>query len=239
MATTGPAVTPPFPRAVLAAMIDHTLLRPEATQLEVEALWAEACQLSVFAVCVNPSMLPITSLLTSVSGSPVHVATVIGFPSGAHQASVKADEAARAVQTGATELDMVINLGLAKQGKWGLVVDEISRVRAIAPDVLLKVILESAVLTTDEIVHACRAAEASGADFVKTSTGFHPAGGATIEAVEIMRASVGDRLGVKASGGIRTTEQALDMVRAGASRLGTSATAAILDGLTGREPAAL
>lgn len=214
-------------RATLAARIDHTLLRPEATPDEVAALCAEAVELGVAAVCVSPSLLPVPDL-----GGAVAVAAVIGFPSGAHQPAVKAHEALVAVEAGASELDVVIDLGLVKAGAWRQVVDDLAGVRATAPaPVLLKVILESAVLTDDELVAACRAAVDAGADMVKTSTGFHPAGGATVAAVARMAATVGPSVGVKASGGIRDTATALAMLEAGATRLGCSATRAILDGM--------
>jgi deoxyribose-phosphate aldolase len=145
---------------------------------------------------------------------------------------VKAHEAEVAIDAGATELDMVVNLGLVKAGEWQAVGDDIAAVRASAPEsILLKVIIESAVLTDEEIVEACRAAEGAGADYVKTSTGFHPAGGASVQAVRRMAETVGGRLGVKASGGIRDAATALAMVEAGATRLGCSASRAILDGL--------
>jgi deoxyribose-phosphate aldolase len=215
-------------RPTLAAMLDHTLLRPEATAAEVVALCQEATDLGVAAVCVSPSQLPITEGL----GVGIEVATVIGFPSGAHQPAVKAHEAEVAIDAGATELDMVVNLGLVRAGEWEAVADDIAAVRASAPEsILLKVIIESAVLTDEEIVEACRAAEGAGADYVKTSTGFHPAGGASVAAVRRMAATVGGRLGVKASGGIRDAATALAMVEAGATRLGCSASRAILDGL--------
>jgi deoxyribose-phosphate aldolase len=213
-------------RATLAACVDHTLLAPEATVDQVVALCEEATDLGVAAVCVSPSHLPITAGL----GVGIGIATVIGFPSGAHQPAVKAHEAEVAVDAGATELDMVANLGLVKAGEWLAVGDEIGAVRA-ATAVTLKVILETAVLTDAEIVEACRVAEGAGADYVKTSTGFHPAGGASLHAVALMADTVGGRLGVKASGGIRTAETALAMLDAGATRLGCSATRAILDGL--------
>ena len=212
-------------RSELAAMIDHTLLKPEATDADVRALVAEAAELGTYSVCVSPSALPIEV------PEGLHVACVCGFPSGAHMPEVKAAEAARAVADGAEEVDMVINLGLARQGDWTGVEEDIRAVREACPGALLKVIIESAVLTDDEIVAACRAAETAGADYVKTSTGFHPAGGASVHAVELMRRTVGDRLGVKASGGIRTAEAAEAMVAAGASRLGLSASRAILESL--------
>ena len=215
-------------RTTLAAMIDHTLLRPEATADEVVALCEEATDLGVAAVCVSPSQLPITEGL----GVGIDICTVIGFPSGAHQPAVKAHEAEVAIDAGATEIDMVVNLGLVVAEQWDAVGDDIAAVRAATPSaVLLKVIIESAALTHDQIVATCEIAERVGADYVKTSTGFHPRGGATVEAVGVMAATVGGRLGVKASGGIRDAVTALAMVDAGATRLGCSASRAILDGL--------
>jgi deoxyribose-phosphate aldolase len=214
-------------RPTLAAMIDHTLLKPEATVDDVIALCEEATDLGVAAACVSPSHLPIHEGL----GVGIDVATVIGFPSGAHQPAVKAHEAEVAADAGATELDMVVNLGLVKAGEWFAVGDDIAAVRAASSDTLLKVILETAALTDDEIVEACRVAEGAGADYVKTSTGFHPTGGASVAAVRLMAATVGGRLGIKASGGIRDAATALAMVEAGATRIGCSASRAILDGL--------
>ncbi len=215
-------------RATLAAMIDHTLLKPEATAEDVIALCEEATDLGVAAVCMSPSQLPITEGL----GVGIDICTVIGFPSGAHQPAVKAHEAEVAIDAGATEVDMVINLGLAVAGQWDPLHDDIAAVRASTPSsVLLKVIIESAALSDVQIIAACEAAERAGADYVKTSTGFHPSGGASVAAVRLMAATVGDRLGVKASGGIRDAATALQMVEAGATRLGCSASRAILDGL--------
>jgi deoxyribose-phosphate aldolase len=212
-------------RATLAACIDHTLLAPEATAADVVRLCEEATELGVAAVCVSPSHLPITEGL----GVGIGIATVIGFPSGAHQPAVKAHEAEVAVDAGATELDMVVNLGLVKAGEWLAAEDDIAAVRAATP-VLLKVILETACLSDEEIVEAARVAEAAGADYVKTSTGFHPAGGASLEAVRLLHDTVGGRLGVKASGGIRDRATAEAMLAAGATRLGCSATRAVLAG---------
>lgn len=211
-------------RAELAQMIDHTLLKPEATPADVEALIEEAAQLGTFSVCISPSQLPVSA------PEGLAVACVVGFPSGAHATEVKAAEAALAAANGVDEIDMVVNLSQAKTGDWQGLEDDIRAVREAAPQVLLKVIIESAALTDQEIVRACQAAEAAGADYVKTSTGFHPAGGASAHAVSLMRETVGDRLGVKASGGIRTPEAAAEMVEAGASRLGLSSSAAIIDG---------
>jgi deoxyribose-phosphate aldolase len=213
-------------RDELAALIDHTLLEPEATASQVAALCKVANEHRVAAVCVSPSMLPLGDGWLE---DGILTACVVGFPSGAHQAAVKAAEAAQARADGADELDVVINLGAAKSGSWGHVRAELEGVREAAPSpAVLKVIIEAAVLTDDEIVAACRAAMDAGADFVKTSTGFHPRGGATVEAVRLMREAVGPDMGVKASGGIRTAATALAMVEAGANRLGMSATVAVL-----------
>lgn len=218
-------------RSALAQMVDHTLLKSDSTRQQVSALVAEARDLGTFSVCVSPSMLPLTDGLGDVK-----IATVCGFPSGNHTPAAKAAEAAESVRLGAHEVDMVINIGLLKEGRADLVEAEIRAVREAAPDVLLKVIIESAALTDDEIVAACKAAEAAGADYVKTSTGFHPSGGASVHAVALMAATVGNRLGVKASGGIRDFEAANAMVEAGATRLGLSGSAAVLDGADGGEP---
>ena len=189
-------------RARIARLIDHTLLKPEATTAQVDALIAEAADLNTYSVCVSPSLLPLEV------PDDLHVATVCGFPSGAHATAVKAAEAADALAKGAEEIDMVVNLRLVKEGDADAVEADIRGVREACRGALLKVIIESAALTDEEIVSTCRAAEAAGADFVKTSTGFHPAGGASTHAVALMRATVGDRLGVKASGGIRTAADA-------------------------------
>ena len=212
-------------RDELAQMIDHTFLKPEGTREQVEQLAREAGEWGTYSICVSPSQLSVDV------PEGVHVATVVGFPSGAVKSEVKAVEAARAVDDGAQEIDMVMNLGLALEGRFDEVQEDIQAVRDAVPHVVLKVILETAVLDRDLIVAACKAAEAAGADFVKTSTGFHPAGGATTDAVSLMRETVGDRLGVKASGGIRTAAAAQEMVGAGASRLGLSATVSILSEL--------
>lgn len=209
-------------RNELAALIDHTLLKPESTAAEVAALVAQARELGVKAVCVSPSALPLSDT------GELTVATVCGFPSGAHHSEVKAAEASRAVRDGADEVDMVVNLGLVKAGRFDDVEADIRAVKEACGTALLKVIIESAALTDEEIVEVCRRSEAAGADFVKTSTGFHPAGGASAHAVKLMADTVGGRLGVKASGGIRTREAAEEMVQAGATRLGLSGSADIL-----------
>ncbi len=219
-------------RERVAAMVDHTLLKPEATAAGIVDLVDEAAALGVYAVCVSPSMVA-----AAVSRCPdgLVVAAVAGFPSGKHQSAVKAHEAALATEAGATEIDMVIDIGAALDGDFSAVYLDIAAVRAAIPGAVLKVIVESAALLTladtETLVTVCRAAADAGADFVKTSTGFHPAGGASVPAVSLMADTVDGRLGVKASGGIRTAADAVAMLDAGATRLGLSGTRAVLDGL--------
>ena len=213
-------------RDALARTVDHTLLKPEATAQQVAALAAEAGALGAYSICVSPNRLPVQA------PAGVVVCTVVGFPSGAHATEVKAFEAQRAVADGAGEVDMVVALGSVLAGDWGAVEADVAAVKAACGDVLLKVILETAALTDEQVVEACRRSEAGGAQYVKTSTGFHPTGGASVGAVRLMRETVGERLGVKASGGIRDTATALAMLDAGASRLGLSGTRAVLDGLS-------
>lgn len=207
-------------------MVDHTLLKPEATPEDIEKLIVEAEALGAYSVCVSPSQLPLPRKTT------VKTAVVCGFPSGAHHSHIKAAEAAQAIKDGADEIDMVINLALVKTGDFAGVYRDIRAVREAAPKpIVLKVIIESAALTEAEIVSVCQAAERAEADFVKTSTGFHPAGGASVSAVKLMKETVGERLAVKASGGIRDAETALAMIEAGATRLGLSSTKAVLAGI--------
>lgn len=213
-------------RAEVARMIDHTLLKPEATAEQVTRLVEDATALGCFSVCVSPSLLPVAT------PEKLKLAVVCGFPSGAHAAEIKAEEAALAQRSGVDEVDMVINLAFAVTNRFDQTESEIRAVREAAPNVLLKVIIESAALTDEQIVGACQAAERAGADYVKTSTGFHPAGGASVHAVELMARTVGGRLGVKASGGIRDAATALAMIDAGATRLGLSSSAAVLEGLS-------
>ncbi|HET7073389.1 MAG TPA: deoxyribose-phosphate aldolase [Mycobacterium sp.] len=220
-------------RSQLASLVDHTLLTPEATDADVAALVAEGAELGVYAVCVSPSMVPVAL----EAGGGMRVAAVAGFPSGKHVSAVKAHEAAEAVAAGAGEIDMVIDVGAALAGAIDAVGRDIEAVRAAVPTAVLKVIVESAVLLSQAdgrrtLAAVCRAAEGAGADFVKTSTGFHPAGGASVRAVALMAETVGGRLGVKASGGIRTAADAIGMLDAGATRLGLSGTRAVLDGLS-------
>ena len=220
-----------YTRAQVAALIDHTLLKPEATEADVVALLTEAADLGVYAVCVSP---PMVSAAAQVPGGPV-VAAVAGFPSGKHLPGIKAEEAAHAVADGAREVDMVIDVGAACSGELDVVRAEVAAVRSAVPRAVLKVIVESAVLLEcggePLLADICRVCEDAGADFVKTSTGFHRSGGASVQAVEVMAGVVGGRLGVKASGGIRTAQTAIEMLDAGATRLGLSASRAVLDGL--------
>ena len=209
--------------AQLATYLDATVLKPETQPDDLRAFIDEAAAAGVYAVCFSPSFLPFSV------PEPVKTAVVIGFPSGKHRSTVKAAEAAQAVADGADELDMVIDIAAAIRHDFGAVERDIRAVRDAAPaPTVLKVILETATLDRDAIEGACLAAERAGADFVKTSTGFHPAGGATLEAVQAMADAVGGRLGVKASGGIRDRETALAMIEAGATRLGVSSYRALL-----------
>ena len=234
MTSTSSTVTRSLDAASVARFIDHTLLKPEASAADVTALIAEAIELGAYSVCVSPSMLP----LRIPAGADLKVAVVCGFPSGKHQSAIKAAEAALAIEQGADEIDMVIDIGAAKAGRFTQVQADIAAVRAVIPaPKVLKVIIESAALTDAEIVAACQAAVAVGADFVKTSTGFHPDGGATLHAVRLMKQTVGDRAQVKASGGVRSFDEALALIEAGATRLGVSGSAALVTGAAPAEPA--
>ncbi|WP_197378328.1 deoxyribose-phosphate aldolase [Mycolicibacterium mengxianglii] len=225
-------MTDTWTRDRVAALVDHTLLKPEATEADVAAVVKEAADLGVYAVCVSPSM--VTPAVAARPESLV-VATVAGFPSGKHHSSVKAAEAELAVRHGAAEVDMVIDVGAAVAGDIAAVQADIAAVRAAIPTAVLKVIVESAALLSladaATLAAVCRAAAAAGADFVKTSTGFHPAGGASVPAIAVMADTVGGRLGIKASGGIRTAADATALLDAGATRLGLSASRAVLDEL--------
>jgi deoxyribose-phosphate aldolase len=220
----------PRTRSELAAIIDHTLLHPESTEPDVRSLCNEARELMVHAVCVSATMVTVAA--DELADSDIHLAAVIGFPSGAHRAEVKALEAERAFADGAQELDVVLNLGLVRVGEWRAVREDIGAVRAAAPAATLKVILEAGVLRQPELIAACQASDDAGAQYVKTSTGFHAAGGATPDQVRTMVEATDGRLGVKALGGIRTAEAALSLVRAGATRLGLSATRSVLGEMT-------
>jgi len=205
----------------MAKMIDHTLLKSEAAEEAVKKLCQEAADYNFASVCINPSYVKLAA--QKLSGSDVDVCTVIGFPLGATTWQVKAFEVEQAVKDGATEVDMVINVGALKSGKVGLVEKEIKEVvKAAGPDVIVKVIIETCYLTDEEKVVACKAAKGAGADFVKTSTGFGT-GGATEADIKLMRQTVGPEMGIKASGGVRSYEDAMIMINAGATRIGASA----------------
>jgi deoxyribose-phosphate aldolase len=213
-------------RDALAAMIDQSLLKPEATREQIEALCAQADRHGFAAVFVNSCYVGLCSDI--LSRSKVKVGTVSGFPLGACGTEVKVCEARFGIGNGAAEIDMVINIGALKSGNHRDVENDIRAVVEVcAGKALVKVILETALLTDGEKVKACQLAQRAGADFVKTSTGFGP-GGATVEDVILMRATVGEKMGVKASGGIRDYETAAALVRAGANRIGTSAGAEIV-----------
>jgi len=212
----------------IAGLIDHTLLKPDATRNDILRLCREAKQYGFAAVCVNPYWVRLAA--AELGGSPVKVCTVVGFPLGANTTEVKRAETAAAVRDGAREIDMVLNIGELRAGELAAVEADIRAVVEAAHQggALVKVILETALLTDEQKLAGCRCAEAAGADFVKTSTGFGPAG-ATEHDVALMRAAVGDRLGVKAAGGIRTLEDLKKMVAAGATRIGASASVRILE----------
>lgn len=220
----------------LAKTIDHSLLRPELTQAEVVAGCELAARYQVASVCVKPCYVSLAAGL--LKGSGVAVGTVVGFPHGSSTSYVKAVEANEALSNGATELDMVINIGELRSGNYDVVREDIrSVVQAAAGKALVKVILENAYLTDEEKVIACKLVEEASADFVKTSTGFAP-GGATLADVHLMRASVSPAIQVKAAGGVRTLETALQMIDAGVTRMGATATAAILDEFKSRKAGA-
>ncbi len=211
----------------LASMIDHTLLKAEATTPQVEQLCDEARRFNFASVCVNPTRVKLCARL--LQGSPVRVCTVIGFPLGANLTEVKAFEAQQAIRDGATEIDMVINVGALKDKNTDLVASDIAAVVSAArvSGALVKVIIEAALLTDEDKVTACRLAKDAAADYVKTSTGLGP-GGATEHDVALMRRAVGTQMGVKAAGGIRTLADAQKMIEAGATRLGASASVKIM-----------
>jgi deoxyribose-phosphate aldolase len=206
----------------VAGMIDHTLLKPEATQDQIAQLCYEARKYGFAAVCVNPTHVKLCSQL--LKGSSVHICTVVGFPLGATPPEVKAYETQQAINDGATEVDMVINIGALKSKDYALVERDIATVARTChtSGAILKVIIEAALLTDEEKVIACQLAKTATADYVKTSTGFGP-GGATVHDVELMRRAVGPELGIKAAGGIKSLEDAQAMVTAGATRIGASA----------------
>ena len=210
----------------LAGTIDHTLLKPDATAAQILKLCDEAKQYHFASVCVNPSRVALAA--KALAGSDVTPCCVVGFPFGAIPSESKAAETAVAVKNGAREVDMVIDIGAAKDGDWDYVRDDIAAVKAACGDsAKLKVIIEACLLTDEEKVQACLAAKAAGADFVKTSTGYSKSG-ATVGDVALMRRTVGPDMGVKAAGGIHTREEALAMIEAGANRIGASSGIAIV-----------
>ncbi|OJF17556.1 MAG: deoxyribose-phosphate aldolase [Bacillaceae bacterium G1] len=220
----------------LHRMIDHTLLQPAATETQIRQLCREAEEHQFFAVCVHPHYVPLAR--RELQQTDVKVCTVVGFPLGLHALDVKRLEASLAVEDGADELDYVINMAHVKNGNWRGVEDEMAAMRRIKEEasrpLVIKAILETGYLTDEELVRLCQMAVACGLDFVKTSTGFGP-GGATVAHVALMRQVVGDRCGVKASGGIRTKDDAVRMVQAGANRIGTSAGLQILQQVNGEK----
>ncbi|MGU7884857.1 deoxyribose-phosphate aldolase [Streptococcus suis] len=207
--------------------IDHTILKPETTQEQVEKILAEAKEYDFASVCVNPTWVALAA--ESLKDSDVKVCTVIGFPLGANTPAVKAFETKDAISNGADEIDMVINIGALKTGNYDLVLEDIKAVVAASGDKLVKVIIEACLLTDDEKVKACQLSQEAGADYVKTSTGFST-GGATVADVALMRKTVGPDMGVKASGGARSYEDTIAFIEAGASRIGASSGVAIMNG---------
>ena len=213
----------------LVALIDHTLLKPEAPRTDLDACIKTAIEADVKAMCIRP--MDVAYSAKALEGSNVLLCTVIGFPHGTVTTATKVAETIEAVKHGAIEVDMVMNLGLFASGEYELVQDDIAQVvkatKSTNPKAEVKVILETCLWSEEQVVKACELTEAAGADFVKTSTGF-AASGATTEVISLMRKTVGDRLGVKASGGVRTLDAVIDMAEAGASRVGASGTTAIL-----------
>ncbi len=206
----------------LASLIDHTILKPEAKESDIRRLCEEAKEYHFASVCINPSWVSLCDKL--LKEDAVRVCTVVGFPLGANLTKIKLEESRLACEEGASEIDMVLNIGWAKMGSWAKVLSEIQEIARLVKGegACLKVILETALLTEEEKERACSISQEAGADFVKTSTGFS-SGGATVEDIQLMRRVVGPEMGVKASGGIRTLESALAMLEAGATRLGVSA----------------
>jgi deoxyribose-phosphate aldolase len=214
----------------IASLIDHTLLKAETTKEQIVQLCAEAKEYSFASVCVNPAWVAVAA--EELKGSPVKVCTVIGFPLGASTSETKAFETKDAISKGAQEIDMVINIGALKSGDTELVKSDIEAVvEAAKGSAIVKVIIETSLLTDEEKRAACELAKSAGADFVKTSTGFST-GGATVEDVKLMRGTVGPEMGVKASGGVRSLEDLNNMVEAGATRIGASSGVQIMKGLT-------
>jgi len=212
----------------LAKYIDHTILKPQITKAEVKHVCDEAKENGFFSVCVNPHF--VNYVANELKGSDVKVTSVIGFPLGANTTDIKVLETKRAIEDGADEIDMVINVSALKDGENAFVEEDIRRVKeAVGSDRVLKVIIETCLLTEEEKVRACELSVKAGADYVKTSTGFST-GGATVEDIALMRKTVGPDLGVKASGGVRDQKTALAVIEAGATRIGASSSVAIVNG---------
>ncbi|ACC97717.1 Deoxyribose-phosphate aldolase [Elusimicrobium minutum Pei191] len=211
-----------------AKLIDHTLLKPGATEFEIKTLCAEALKYGFASVCVNPFWVKLAA--SELEGSDVKVCTVIGFPLGANTTEAKVFEAKNALENGAQELDMVINIGAVKSGLYELAYHDIKLIRDLGKNFVLKVILETTLLTDAEKIKVCELSACAEADFVKTSTGF-AGGGATIEDVKLMKANISSGMQVKASGGVRDLETLTKMVEAGASRIGTSSSIKIIESL--------
>ena len=218
-----------YTKEQIVALIDHTLLKPEATRADLDTCIKTAIESDVKAMCIRP--MDVSYSAKALEGSNVLLCTVVGFPHGTVTTATKVAETIEAVKHGAIEVDMVMNLGLFASGEYEQVQDDIAQVvkaaKSTNPKAEIKVILETCLWTDEQVIKACELTEAAGADFVKTSTGF-AASGATTEVIRLMRKTVGDRLGVKASGGVRTLDALIDMAEAGASRVGASGTPAIL-----------
>jgi len=215
-------------REEIAKFIDHTLLKPEATYNDIKKLCEEAKKYHFYAVCINSSFVKMAKEL--LKDTDIKVATVVGFPLGADSINAKVYETKDAILNGADEIDMVINIGVLKSKDYAYIYNEIRSVKSVAKEKVLKVIIEAPVLTYEEKIIACSISKAAGADFVKTSTGFSKQGGATVEDVKLMKSIVGDDVGVKAAGGIRTFEKAVEMINAGANRIGASSSVRIMEG---------
>ncbi|API89373.1 deoxyribose-phosphate aldolase [Marinilactibacillus sp. 15R] len=215
----------------LKSYIDHTVLKPESTDLDIQQACLDAKKYNFKAVCINPTWVSYVSDL--LKGTAVNTCTVIGFPLGANTTATKVNETKQAIKDGADEVDMVINIGAMKSEDFSLVHDDIRAVVTAADKkAIVKVIIETSLLSHNEKIRACEIAKRAGADFVKTSTGFST-GGATVEDIKLMRTAVGPEMGVKASGGVRTYEDAKRMIEAGATRIGTSNGVALLEGVEG------
>ena len=215
-------------RAEVAKKIDHTNLKPEATEEDIRKLCREAQEYGFCAVCVNPCKVQIAASL--LKGTDIKVCSVIGFPLGAHTTKLKVAEAEQAVTDGATEIDMVMNIGWLKEGNHRLVEEDIRAVRAaLAQEIILKVIIEAALLSDDEKRDAAKLVIQAGGDFVKTSTGFNPAGGASLSDVSLLKAVVGSNAKIKAAGGIRDAKTAIQFIEAGTDRIGASSSATIIN----------